>query len=135
MNENQCNDYNLLVSDKFESKDNHIIEIDATNSSINHIGFPYLKNLKHLSMIKFNGNDLIDDHALQIISQYDNLRFVLKHLEIIKCCNVTDNGLLHLKDLRSLEYLRLVNLPSVDKKDQCKEILQRTLEKCKIEWP
>lgn len=77
---------------------NHIIGIDATESSINYVGFEYLRQLKHLSRIIFNETKYLNDKALIMLCEYqlDQLR----HLEIRNCYNVTDIGIQALKELR-----------------------------------
>ncbi|KAH7639687.1 ATP synthase subunit s, mitochondrial [Dermatophagoides farinae] len=127
------NDYERLMTKPNEFCGNHIIGIDATESSINYVGFEYLRQLKHLSRIIFNETKYLNDKALIMLCEYqlDQLR----HLEIRNCYNVTDIGIQALKELRSLQHLKLENLPSVDNRTICHGILKKSLHpSCRIEW-
>ncbi|KPM11998.1 hypothetical protein QR98_0105790 [Sarcoptes scabiei] len=95
-------DYDAIVNDDTDERKyekDTIIAIDATGSSINHVGFPYLKNLKNLRKIIFNETEFLDNQALKLLKEF---QIDLKHLEIIKCFDITDGGILFLKDLRNI---------------------------------
>ncbi|XP_027194294.2 ATP synthase subunit s, mitochondrial [Dermatophagoides pteronyssinus] len=127
------NDYDRLIAKPEEFRDNYIIGIDATESSINHAGFEYLRHLKRLSRIIFNKTKYLNDKALIMLSEYQLAE--LRHLEIRNCYNVTDTGIQALKELKSLQYLKMENLPSVDNRTKCEEILKKSLStSCRIEW-
>ncbi|UXI16902.1 Calcium-binding mitochondrial carrier protein [Sarcoptes scabiei] len=128
------NDYDAIVNDDTDERKyekDTIIAIDATGSSINHVGFPYLKNLKNLRKIIFNETEFLDNQALKLLKEF---QIDLKHLEIIKCFDITDGGILFLKDLRSLEFLKLEQLDSVKNRQYCYDILKNSLDSCKIVW-
>ena len=98
-------------------KNDSIVEIDASHSSISHIGFPYLsilffnilflindfnliliENLKSLKKIIFNQTKYLEDQALLLLGEYQLPN--LKHLEIIQCPQITDIGVISLKNLK-----------------------------------
>src|SRR5699024_11043221 len=71
-------DYVQLM-DNLELRKQSIVSIDASQASITHHGFPYLKNLKSLSKIVFNETTYLQDRALLLLSEYQLKS--LKHLE------------------------------------------------------
>lgn len=96
--DSRFNDYEQLMNKTDESDGDYIIGIDATESSINYVGFEYLRPLKRLSRIIFNRTKYLDDKALKMLSEFQLAQ--LKHLEIRNCYNVTDTGIQALKELR-----------------------------------
>ncbi|KAG6448869.1 ATP synthase subunit s, mitochondrial [Manduca sexta] len=121
-------DYNLLPSE--DRPVPKVVEIDGTDSSISHYGFPHLKGLTMLKKIILHNDNYIDDRALQGLSYGKES---LAYVQVSKCCNVTDNGLKEIKVLDKLETLVVFELSSVSNIDDCIKYLQNHLPKCKIE--
>lgn len=92
----------------------------------------FAENLKSLRKIVFNESEYLQDRALQQLSLYQLPS--LKHLEIIKCHDITDTGIRAVQSLKSLEYLKLQELSSVSDQKACDDGLKEHLTKCKIEW-
>lgn len=121
-------DYNALPS----AKHLKIAEIDGTESTIMSDGFPYLKGLKHLEKIVIKRNPYLDDMAIPMFS---NVSETLRHLELISIANLTDKGVKSLGALEHLKTLVLFDLPSVRKRQECFEELQKRLPGCDVDWP
>lgn len=121
-------DYNSLpvVGTKFAIK-----EIEAVGASIFDIGFDHFHNCDHIETIKFQGCSYLTDEALKKLSV---LHGSLRNLEIAKCYNMTDEGLLSLKSLDKLEHLMISELPYVKNMDAVKIELNSKLPNCKIEF-
>lgn len=81
-------DYNTLPATS--SRNYRIEEIDATDSSIMHLGFPYLKDLKLLKAITLKRCHYISDEALFML---ECRKESLQAIEVISCGNVTDAGI------------------------------------------
>ncbi|RWS07367.1 ATP synthase subunit s: mitochondrial-like isoform X1 [Dinothrombium tinctorium] len=88
-------DYNSLPKHKVQNG-LKIEEIDATDSSIMSVGFPHLKGVKNLKKIIIKRNHYLDDEALARLSF---VKHSLKHLEIVSCSGVTEEGVISLKHL------------------------------------
>ncbi|XP_050443448.1 ATP synthase subunit s, mitochondrial [Adelges cooleyi] len=97
-------------------------------ASISHVGFNYFKGCKHISTVSFVGCNTIENKAL---SNLNLLAECLEHLEVIGCVNVTDNGILALKDLQALKTLVLKNLQYFTKTEVISQ-LKDALPNCKI---
>ncbi|CAL1276287.1 unnamed protein product [Larinioides sclopetarius] len=123
-------DYNMLHME-FLPK-NVIEEIDASDSCIMNVGFPYLKGLKHLKIIKLHKCSYIEDTCLSMLLA---VKDSLQHLEIVSCGNVTDKGILSLARLTNLKLLYLYDLPEVTDREHCLLVLQNNLPKCKLSFP
>ncbi|XP_075975459.1 ATP synthase subunit s, mitochondrial isoform X2 [Anticarsia gemmatalis] len=121
-------DYNSLPPEKQPVK--KILEIDGTDSSISHYGFPHLIGCTAIRKIILHNNQYIDDRALKGLSYASSS---LNYLQVSKCVNVTDTGLKELKALGNLETLVLFSLASVSDLEGCKQYLTQQLPKCKIE--
>ena len=59
----------------------------------------------------------------------------LQWLEIINCQQVTDEGLLHIKDMSGLRRLKLEDLKSIKNAELVLKELQTSLPNCDIEYP
>ncbi|XP_031766560.2 LOW QUALITY PROTEIN: ATP synthase subunit s, mitochondrial [Galleria mellonella] len=121
-------DYNSLPSD--EQAVPKIIEIDGTNSSISHYGFPHLSGCTMLQRIILHNDNYIDDRAMKGLSYG---RKTLTHVQISKCPSVTDLGVKEIKILDKLETLKLFDLQGVTNLEECKKYLQSHLPKCQIQ--
>ncbi|EAT39393.1 AAEL008790-PA [Aedes aegypti] len=119
--------YNLLPNEKVSVL---IEEFDGTDSGIMHIGFDHLKGLTRLRKIRLHNCVYLEDQALA------KLRFVadtLEELEVSNCKNVTDFGLLSLKDLKKLKQLSTHNLPYVKNLQKVEEELKKSLPNCSMD--
>ncbi|KAF8785053.1 ATP synthase subunit s like protein [Argiope bruennichi] len=111
---------------------NVIEEIDATESCIMHVGFPYLNDLKYVKTIKLHKCFYIEDTCISMLSAVKNS---LQNLEIVSCGNVTDNGILSVAKLTNLKVLYLYDLPEVTDKEHCLHVLLKNLPECKLRFP
>ncbi|CAN7945963.1 unnamed protein product [Ixodes pacificus] len=120
-------DYNTLPV----SRALKIQEIDATDSSIMHIGFPYLRGLTSLRSLNLRRCHYVRDEALQMLAcRKDSL----EELRVISCGNVSDHGVKTLSELTKLKTLELFDLPEVKDKDGCVQHLRQFLPACKVEY-
>jgi H+-transporting ATP synthase F0 complex subunit s len=106
-------------------------EIEATNAGIMHIGFDHLENCFELDRIVLKDCGYIDDLALE---KLELRKESLKILEIEKCRDITDHGLMQLKKLENLKELKLVDLPYVKNPENCEKELKNALKNCKFEF-
>ncbi|XP_053669930.1 ATP synthase subunit s, mitochondrial [Anopheles nili] len=105
-------------------------ELDGTDSGIMHIGFDHLQGLNHLRKVTLHNCVYIDDQALW------KLRYAgdtLEEVHISKCGNVTDHGLLHLKQLLKLQQVKTFDLPNVKNMQQVESTLRSILPNCKFD--
>ncbi|XP_062553894.1 ATP synthase subunit s, mitochondrial-like [Armigeres subalbatus] len=119
--------YNLLPNENVPVL---IEEFDGTDSGIMHIGFDHLKNLTRLRKIRLHNCVYLEDQALT------KLRFVAQTLEVLEvsnCKNVTDYGLLALRDLKKLKQLSTHNLPYVKNIQKVEEELRKALPECNMD--
>ncbi|XP_043275845.1 ATP synthase subunit s, mitochondrial [Venturia canescens] len=121
-------DYNVLqVSGTSQS----IQAVYAEDASIHHIGFPHFSGCRHIDEIKLIKCGYIENPALR---RLDILKDSLKHLEIIDCADLTDEGLKSLKNLTNLRILKLRGMPYVKDKSGVEKELSEALPNCTIEW-
>uniref|UniRef100_A0A182SWY8 Uncharacterized protein n=1 Tax=Anopheles maculatus TaxID=74869 RepID=A0A182SWY8_9DIPT len=105
-------------------------ELDGTDSGIMHIGFDHLEGLSRLRKVVLHNCVYIDDQALY------KLRYAagtLEELQISKCGNVTDHGLLHLKQLTKLQQVKTFDLPYVKNMQEVEKTLKQALPNCKFD--
>ncbi|XP_059057249.1 ATP synthase subunit s, mitochondrial [Achroia grisella] len=124
----KLSDYNSLPAD--DQKVPKILEIDGTNSSISHYGFPHLSGCTMLQRIILHNNNYIDDRAMKGLSHG---RASLTHVQVSKCRSVTDLGIKEIKVLHKLETLKLFDLEEVKNLEECIKYLQSHLPKCQIQ--
>ncbi|XP_055545311.1 ATP synthase subunit s, mitochondrial-like [Wyeomyia smithii] len=118
--------YNLLPD---ESVRTLVEELDGTESGIMHIGFDHLKGLKHLRKIKLHKCVYLQNQALaKLILVTDTL----EDLEVSSCKNISDHGLLCLKDLKKLKHLVTYELPYVKNLSDVEKQLKQALPECKM---
>ncbi|XP_055612488.1 ATP synthase subunit s, mitochondrial-like [Uranotaenia lowii] len=128
-----CNQKQLHVNYNFlpdESVPLAVEEIDGTDSGISSLGFDHLKNLKRLRKIKLHNCVYVENEAL------DKLKFVvdtLEELEVSSCKNITDQGLLCIKDLKNLKLLSASNLPYVKDMKVVEQELKKYIPNCSID--
>ncbi|XP_075555989.1 ATP synthase subunit s, mitochondrial isoform X1 [Dermacentor variabilis] len=123
-------DYNTLPSTS--SNAYKIEEIDATDSSIMEIGFPYLKELTLLKSINLTRCNFLGDKALQMLQLRKDS---LEKVHVISCGNVTDAGVKSLAELTKLHYLELFDLPGVRDREAVLEHFNQLLPTCKVDFP
>lgn len=124
-------DYNDLAG----GREKKIQEIVCVESSISHLGFPYLKDLQYVEKLVVKRNPWLENHALVLLGRLEPIRNTLLHLEIVSCGNVTDAGIKSLVNLPNLETLVLADLPYVKNKDECISHLKSALDRCDLVWP
>ncbi|XP_071832809.1 ATP synthase subunit s, mitochondrial-like isoform X3 [Apostichopus japonicus] len=122
-------DYNLLPTGKKGKF--RIEEVDATDSSIMHIGFEHFQNLDHLRALKLHHCTYLTDICL---SKLVYLKDSLRDLQISSCGDITDAGLVHLHRLHKLQTLFLCDLPAVKDMDKVLGILGGELPSCEIRY-
>ncbi|KAH7942537.1 hypothetical protein HPB49_025021 [Dermacentor silvarum] len=123
-------DYNTLPTTS--SSAYKIEEIDATDSSIMEIGFPYLKELTHLKSINLTRCNFLGDKALQMLQLRKDS---LEKVHVISCGNVTDAGVKSLSELAKLHYLELFDLPGVRDREGVLQHFSQLLPTCKVDYP
>jgi len=123
-------DYNSLPVGQYRSL--HIVEIDATDSAVMHIGFPHFRGLKRVRKAVFHRCGYMEDDA---VSRIGYLKDTLKDLQISSCGNVTDEGILTLVQMKNLDRLFLYDFLEVKDRKRCIEVLQKELPNCKIIFP
>lgn len=124
-------DYNELAG----GREKKIQEIIGIESSISHVGFPYLKNLEYVEKFVVKRNPWFENQALILLGQLEPIRNTLIHLEIVSCGNITDAGIKSLVNVPNLETLILADLPYVKNKDECINVLKSALDRCDVVWP
>ncbi|KAK3923029.1 ATP synthase subunit s, mitochondrial, partial [Frankliniella fusca] len=122
-------DYNALPLRGAEKGRYLIKAVNATDSSIMAIGFPHFKGCNNIDKIVMKNCNYLDDSALPQLSV---LRSSLKTLEIMKCLNLTSEGVLSLAALSNLSRLKLEELPQVQSKAEVKGKLMSALPNCNI---
>ena len=105
--------------------------VDANDAGICDIGFEHFKGCKHVNDIKLESCKYVDNSALPYLSL---IKGSLKHLELINCKSIDDEGLLSLKVLKNLEKLKIRGLIYVKKKDSVYKELTEALPNCEIDY-
>lgn len=123
--------YNELAG----GREKKIQEIIGEDCCISHVGFPYLKNLEYVEKFVMKRNPYLYDKALIMLGETEPIRRTLIHLEIVSCGNITDVGIKSLVNIPNLENLVLADLPYVENKEECIELLKSSLKVCNITWP
>ncbi|KAL0104075.1 hypothetical protein PUN28_017044 [Cardiocondyla obscurior] len=120
-------DYNKLPP---EENNFFIQAVDATDSGITHIGFPYFVGCRYIDEIKFIRCIYLRNTALSLLSP---IKDTLTTLEIKDCKSITDQGVHSLKNLKNLKSLKLANLPYLKDKTLLRKELAEALPNCTIE--
>lgn len=107
----------------------YVQEVDATEASITHHGFPHFVGCKFIEKIILHKCDYLEDQALEGLAP---LHKSLKHLQISNCVNITEKGLGTLHPLINLKTLLLFNLIEVKNKDAVIVDLKNKLPQCDI---
>jgi len=124
-------DYNSLPVGKY--RELKIAEIDGTDSCIMEHGFEHLKGLTELHKMILVNNKYLTDESLGILGAYTKNR--LRWLHLAGNGNITDAGILYLRQLVKLEYLKLENLQEVKNPESVVKDLQLKIPNCKIDFP
>ena len=124
-------DYNSLPVGKNGQK--KIAEIEGSDSCIMEDGFEHLKGLVDLWKITLVNNKYLTDESINFMVSHTKNR--LRWLHLAGNGNITDSGLLHLKRLEHLEYLKLENLHEAKNPENVLKELQLKMPNCKIEFP
>lgn len=119
-------DYDNLIRIRRQDK---IVAIDATDSSISRVGFPHLKGLTQVEEFVIVRNPYLGDDALVMLKF---LQQSLTSLRIVSCVNVTDVGVESLVSLHRLKRLYLSDLMGVRHAAQCISVLKSGLPECDI---
>ncbi|XP_053696181.1 ATP synthase subunit s, mitochondrial [Sabethes cyaneus] len=119
--------YNLLPE---ESVRTLVEELDGTESGIMHIGFDHLKGLKHLRKVKLHKCVYLQDQALAKLALVAD---TLEELEVSSCKNITDHGLLCLRELKKLKQLVTYELPYVKDLKSVETQLKQGLPECRLD--
>jgi len=119
-------DYNHLPKDEVSVQ---LQEIDASNSSIMTNGFEHLKGCKYISKIILHECAYLENNALnELIYVKDSLLF----LQVSRCGNITETGLLHLVKLKKLRTLVIFGLPYINEKVKILDTLRNDMKQCRI---
>ncbi|XP_049872324.1 ATP synthase subunit s, mitochondrial [Pectinophora gossypiella] len=121
-------DYNSLPAD--DQPVPKLVEIDGTDSSISHYGFPHLTGCTKLERIILHNDLYIDNRAMKGLSHG---KTTLTHVQLSKCADVTDEGVKEIKILDKLKTLVLYDLASVKNLEECKQYLKSQLPNCNIQ--
>lgn len=125
---NSSSNYNSLPPETVKVT---LKEIEATNAGIMHIGFDHLENCKSLDRIVLHSCTYICDLAIEKLElRKDSLNI----LEIEKCRNITEHGLMQIKKLVNLKKLKLVDLPYVKNPENCEAELRKSLKNCQFDF-
>lgn len=108
-----------------------IKEVDATESSIMHYGFPHFQGCKFIEKAIFDKCDYLEDVAFKELSPLKNS---LTYLQISGCQNITDEGLMSLESLSNLKTLIIYNLTYVKDKNAVVKNLKSKLAQCDINF-
>jgi len=143
-------DYNSLPPGNYRNL--FIEEIDATDSCIMSVGFPYLSNnfngfliftsnfiycfctdgLKYVKKVTLHKCSYLDDEALPMLSA---IKDSLEELQLSSCGDISDSGVKSLAKLTKLRHLLLYDLPEVKNKEGCIHVLETAVPGCKIDFP
>lgn len=108
----------------------HIQAVDATDSGITHVGFPYFVGCRYIDEIKLVHCIYLYNAALPLLSA---VKDTLTTLEIKDCKSITNEGIRSLKNLKNLKILKLADLPYLENKTSLRKELAEALPNCTIE--
>jgi hypothetical protein len=118
-------DYNLLPPENTKFQ---VQEILADNAGISYVGFPHIQGCLKLDKIVLTNCGYIDDEALKFLALRKD---TLRHLELVDCKSLTDEGLRSLKGL-NLSVLTVKNVPYVKDVAGVEKELRDALKNCEI---
>lgn len=120
-------DYNKLPK---EGTKLFLQEVDATGSSIMHQGFRHFQGCDHMSKLVLHKCSYLDDTAIE---ELHYLKDRLLFLQISSCSNISDKGLLPLKNLKRLRQLLLFDLIGIKDLQSTVQALKNSLNQCNIQ--
>lgn len=120
-------DYNKLMLVKNQY---YIQAVDATESGITHVGFPYFVGCRYIDEIKLIRCVYLYNTALPLLSA---VKDTLTTLEIKECKSITDEGIRSLKTLKNLKTLKIADIPYLKDKTSLRKELAEALPNCTIE--
>ncbi|XP_063706066.1 ATP synthase subunit s, mitochondrial [Culicoides brevitarsis] len=122
-------DYNFLPPDTipFTRK---IKEIYAKEAGINSNGFNHLRGLTSVDSVHIENCVYVDNG---VFSNLMHVKETLKTLEVIDCQNISDAGLLDVKNLVNLRKFVAHNLAYVKDEKKVKEELAKALPHCELD--
>lgn len=120
-------DYNALP---LEGHVHYIQEVDATNSSISHHGFDHFRGCNHITKLVLSSCCYISDDGLVMLS--DVVGPTLRHLELCRCEDISENGLKAIKKLPNLRSLVVRDLPYVKNAEKVIRDLKTALPRAHI---
>lgn len=118
-------DYNLLPP---ENSKFFVQAILAEDAGISYVGFSHIKGCTKLEKIVLKNCGYIEDQAMAYLKYRKD---TLKHLELIDCKNITDEGLNHLKEL-DLKTLVIKNVPYVKNFEAIEKELRSAMKNCEM---
>ncbi|XP_070576485.1 ATP synthase subunit s, mitochondrial-like [Ptychodera flava] len=122
-------DYNVLPTGP--PRKYKIEAVDATDSSIMHIGFPHFKDLDCLRSLKLHHCTYLTDECMSALHY---LKDTLEDLQVSSCGDISDKGLIALHQLKKLKTLFLCDLPAVKDMDVTIDTLRMALPQCEITY-
>lgn len=109
----------------------YIQEVDASESSIMHHGFPHFVGCKFINKIVLHRCDYLEDEAMKLL---EPLKVSLTDLRVTSCRNLTDEGVIALGTLGNLKRLILGDLPYVRDKKKVLDELKGKLPQCSVTY-
>jgi len=133
---NRFDDFNALIrataelDPRIPDQQVHLVEIDATGSSVSGFGCYHFEGLEHIKSVEFIRCKSLQDFGLEYMGNYVGDR--LSTLTIESCPRITEYGLEHLKKFNALNSLILKDLKNVHRPKETVESIRRALPKCEI---
>ncbi|XP_071962954.1 ATP synthase subunit s, mitochondrial-like isoform X2 [Antedon mediterranea] len=122
-------DYNSLPTG---AKDRYRIEaVDATDSSIMHIGFDHFRGLEKMRSLKLHHATYITDESMD---KLEILKDSLEDIQVTSCGDVSDKGIASLCKLCKLQYIFLCDLPAVRDIESVLNTLRTALPNCEVRY-
>ncbi|XP_071080347.1 distal membrane-arm assembly complex protein 2-like [Haliotis cracherodii] len=103
--------------------------VDASNTSLMHIGMDNFVNLSELRYLSFSNCPHVDDWCM---SRLHTFKHSLEFLDISGCDQITEDGLACLHHLEKLKGLKLSNLPNVKHLQLMVLLLEESLPECMV---
>uniref|UniRef100_A0AC35F1T6 Mitochondrial ATP synthase regulatory component factor B n=1 Tax=Panagrolaimus sp. PS1159 TaxID=55785 RepID=A0AC35F1T6_9BILA len=131
-------DFNMLIRATAEldprvpAEQVHLIEIDATDSSVSGFGCYHFEGLNHIKSVAFIRCKSFQDFGLEYMGRYVGDK--LSYLTVESCPRITEYGLEHLKKFTALESLILKDLKNVHRPKETIDSIRRSLPKCDIHY-
>ncbi|XP_060537382.1 ATP synthase subunit s, mitochondrial [Cylas formicarius] len=121
-------DYNNLPEEDVQVR---LQEINASGTSIMAEGFIHLEGCKSIDKLILHECQYLEDNALNELNFISNS---LLFLQVSRCPNISDNGLLYLTHLKNLRHLIIFGLTYVRDKPKVLKTLQDELKQCQIKF-